>query len=105
MSIRVVEIQNGYAIRKGCWPFYVYFDLYTCDDWWGQHTPSFNYCITPSKAMAEVMFEIMIEKGQFMKDYVNAGKPSAMRRFWRKHADDCRFWVIVGLIILAGGVL
>jgi len=39
------------------------------------------------------------------KDYVNTGKPSAMRRFWRKHADDCRFWVIVGLIILAGGVL
>lgn len=37
-------------------------------------------------------------------DYVNTGKHSATRRFWRKHADDCRFWFIIGLIILAGGL-
>lgn len=37
-------------------------------------------------------------------DYVNTGKPSTTLRFWRKHADDCRFWFIVGLIILAGGL-
>jgi hypothetical protein len=105
MSIQVVEIQKGYAIRKGSWPFYAYFDLYTCDDWWEEDTPSFSYCVTPSKALANVMLEIMIERTDLMKDYVNTSKPSAMRRFWRKHADDCRFWVIIGLIILAGGVL
>jgi hypothetical protein len=40
-----------------------------------------------------------------MKDYVNTGKPSAMRRFWRKHGDDCKFWLVICVILLAGGVM
>ena len=38
------------------------------------------------------------------RDYVNTKKPSALKLFWNRHGDSVRFWVIVGLIILAGGL-
>ena len=58
-------VTNGhdlYAIRKGIWPFYRYFDLKTPNLWWGRTSKFYMDCWTYDEHKIEAWYGILNPK-------------------------------------------